>query len=117
MPKNTDFMMENGQKGEKSCCSCFVHASGRCWQYNEAITLRRHNAITSTTTDKTVTITNSTIIVDNSGEVTVDNMQAGERLEKYEVELLRIYNALPSIRLQILFMQRALDFEEEFSGK
>ena len=63
------------------------------------------------------TITNSTIIVDNSGEVTVDNMQAGERLEKYEVELLRIYNALPSIRLQILFMQRALDFEEEFSGK
>ncbi len=44
-------------------------------------------------------------------------MQAGERLEKYEVELLRIYNALPSIRLQILFMQRALDFEEEFSGK
>ena len=109
--------MENGQKGEKSCCSCFVHASGRCWQYNEAITLRRHNAITSTTTDKTVTITNSTIIVDNSGEVSVDNMRGGDHLEKFEVELLRIYNAPPSIKLQILFMQRALDFEEEFSGK
>lgn len=106
--------MENGQKGEKPCCSCFVHASGRCWQYNEAITLRRHNAIT--TTDKIVTITNSTIIVDNSGEVSVDNMRGGDHLEKFEAELLRIYNALP-VKLQILFMQRAIDFEEEFSGK
>ena len=44
-------------------------------------------------------------------------MRGGDHLEKFEVELLRIYNALPSIRLQILFMQRALDFEEEFSGK
>ena len=42
---------------------------------------------------------------------------AGGHLEKYEVELLRIYNALPTIKLQVLFMQRALDFEAEFSGE
>lgn len=60
-----------------------------------------------------MTITNSTIIIDSNGKIAVENM-AGGHLEKYEVELLRIYNALPTIKLQILFMQRALDFEAEF---
>lgn len=43
-------------------------------------------------------------------------MNHGESFGAFEEELLRIYHALP-IKFQVLFMQRAFDFESEFAGK